>query len=400
MSKNYYLHFLLLIIICYTPLQIFFSGSAYGLIVFHFAITLFGFLSLYITKKSFRRLLNSKPLIIWLVLICYHLINTLYIKDYDDEFITFKLILYSQLLVPFLVMCISAYATIKNYTNTIYIVCVAFGLNLFFTIISLDFSESGLQRLGDSFFGANTIGHITLFFSFLISLNLINKRVKFINFLFAQTIPFILIVFTASRGSFIAYLINVLGFIYIVYNKNVYLFRITSLVSGLLILMYFSLENSLFLSRFLEIQNDINDIRYKGYSTGTIFDYLGERSQYYYYGFKIFKEHPISGIGLWNYKSYSQTYNVLHPEYLIHLTEGGIIAFSLFCIFYYSIINRLLKAKKRLLQHKKKLSLMLCFFLSIFTLFLVSRALYNVYLFVALGIILGLLIRLNKKINV
>ena len=399
MSKNYYLHCILLIIVCYTPLQIFFSGSGYGLIIFHFAITLFGFLSLYITKRSFRSLLNSKLFITWLILICYHLVNTIYLKDYDDEFITFKLILYSQLFVPFLAMCISAYATIKNYTNTIYIVCIAFGLNLFFTIISLDFSQFDSQRLGDSFFGANTIGHISLLFSFLISLNLFNKSVKLTNFLLFQTIPFVLIVYTASRGSFVAYLINILGFIHIVYNQK-YLIRLTVVASGLLILIYFYLENSLFISRFLEIQNDINEINYKGYSTGTIFDYLGERSKYYYFGFEIFKENPISGIGLWNYKSYSQTYNVLHPEYLIHLTEGGVIAFSLFCIFYYSIINRLIKTKKKLLQHKKKLSLMIYFFISLFTLFLVSRALYNVYIFVIIGIIVGFLIRLNIKNNV
>ena len=89
-------------------------------------------------------------------------------------------------------------------------------------------------------------------------------------------------------------------------------------------------------------QSDIDAVDHsrgrEEYLTGTVFDYiLGERIIYYAIGSEIFQENPLTGIGLTCYKSYTQGEFPMHVEWMVHLSEGGIIAFALYLIFLITI---------------------------------------------------------------
>ena len=80
-----------------------------------------------------------------------------------------------------------------------------------------------------------------------------------------------------------------------------------------------------------------------------LLDLLGDRGMFYVVGWRDFLTHPITGIG---YDNFSNVHRVdmhfsLHSEYLIHLTEGGLVASLLFLSFYYNVIKYLLKSWKK-----------------------------------------------------
>ena len=72
---------------------------------------------------------------------------------------------------------------------------------------------------------------------------------------------------------------------------------------------------------------------------------LGDRSVYYFEGWRIFKDHPWFGVGRDNYILYN-SYGplVCHVEIMAQLAEGGIIGSLLFLLFYLSLYRK--SAKK------------------------------------------------------
>lgn len=74
--------------------------------------------------------------------------------------------------------------------------------------------------------------------------------------------------------------------------------------------------------------------------------FLGERLTHYLLGWKLFLEHPITGIGLCNFKNVSGFYVQLHTEYMVQLCEGGIIGFILYASFIYGLLKSALKGIK------------------------------------------------------
>ena len=75
---------------------------------------------------------------------------------------------------------------------------------------------------------------------------------------------------------------------------------------------------------------------------------FGERAVYYRDGWDIFRNNPIAGVGMGNYitNSLSQTHRC-HVEYMVQLSEAGLIGTLLFFCFYYLLGKRLYDEFKR-----------------------------------------------------
>ena len=72
---------------------------------------------------------------------------------------------------------------------------------------------------------------------------------------------------------------------------------------------------------------------------------FGDRAGHYYYGWFLFLEHPLFGVGTGQTRI-NQGSNVLvytHTEYIAQLTDQGLFGFLLFVFFYYWIIKHLFK---------------------------------------------------------
>ena len=60
---------------------------------------------------------------------------------------------------------------------------------------------------------------------------------------------------------------------------------------------------------------------------------MGDRSRYYVLGWKFFIDNLWMGIGLGNYALHDPFGHLLHTEYMVQLTECGIIGTTLYLLF-------------------------------------------------------------------
>ena len=120
-------------------------------------------------------------------------------------------------------------------------------------------------------------------------------------------------------------------------------------VIGVTIVCYagnYMLYNTIGGQRLMNTQDDIN--RTKQLATGTFWDLLGDRGLMYYYSWPLFVEHPITGIGLYNYKNYGWgSGERLHTEYAVQYVENGLVGFIPFSLFIILLVTNLIKAIRR-----------------------------------------------------
>lgn len=74
---------------------------------------------------------------------------------------------------------------------------------------------------------------------------------------------------------------------------------------------------------------------------------LGDRVVQYEIGYTLFRQHPLTGIGITNFIPVSGFPYRLHTEYMVQLCENGIIGFSLLMLFYFLIIMNLLRRRTK-----------------------------------------------------
>ena len=81
------------------------------------------------------------------------------------------------------------------------------------------------------------------------------------------------------------------------------------------------------------------------YVTGTVFENFGDRGVYYVLGWEAFKDSPVFGIGLRNFKGlYYDT--VMHSEIMLQLAELGLIGFFLFARNLWYLSRDILKLRQ------------------------------------------------------
>ena len=71
---------------------------------------------------------------------------------------------------------------------------------------------------------------------------------------------------------------------------------------------------------------------------------MGDRAFMYDYGWELFLENPLTGIGLQNFR-WQNALGIelaLHSEYMVQICECGIIGSVLFLIFYYGMAKRII----------------------------------------------------------
>ena len=89
-----------------------------------------------------------------------------------------------------------------------------------------------------------------------------------------------------------------------------------------------------------------------------LFNFLGDRSIYYIEGWKLFKLHPIIGIGISNYVKVLPSDMPIHSEFMVQLAETGIIGSSLFILFHYTMFRRIFAVRKK--ENGKNIRLTMC----------------------------------------
>lgn len=312
----------------------------------HFGIVscLFVLFGLYYSRsKEFRDILMSLPLIVWLILTLYHCGNAM-IKhvsgvNYVDVFHGMKI---------YFCIAIFVYWAQIDLLKTLKILYRCFFIYLIVVFVLCGGFGSG--RLSGVVYatGIGQTAAVTVFYGAALSFL---KRKSYLVFFSYVIIPFTVALLSQTRNAIAMIVLVVLGyFAAVVFRKGLSIIKVIEICAVLLfgaITLSFVIYNSSLYQRSLEKKDqDSNSFYMKHNSTGSLFDLVvGDRLVYYVEGWKFFKSSPVTGIGMWGFREkYGGDYP-LHSEYMVHLCEGGLIAFSLWLFFIFCCAKNIKELK-------------------------------------------------------
>lgn len=349
------------------------DSTGYGLIFLSVIIVC-------INSKQLLSIQSHKPIIFWFLWCMFAFFNY-YIHTHTNPIGFFWL--YRKIFIPLITMSV----VVKEYRDNPYkILWLCFITHIAYILGGYIFDTGILYRnLGEE----NELGNafaitasLTLFY--MILLNRCGKLglVWFIILVF--TIVFII----AMSGTRKAFGAGIILFIFwglsIIDLKKIY----SWLLIGILLIIGFKgydyLIDNTYMGERMEILEKQQDEQLLPPDAPKFLYKLGDRAPHYYYGWLMFTKNPLFGLGVGQSRVGDNIY--IHSEYMVQLTDNGIIGFCLFVLLYSWIVIRLLKCLR------KKTSLTICMLGGLTTiLFLYITAWgweYPRY-FIPLGIIIG-----------
>lgn len=300
-------------------------------------------LFLYLNRPQFRRILFSWPLMIWLTLTFFHLFNGYKNHvpglDYVDALHGLKI--YSCIAV-------FTYWFQRDFWGTLKELLVTFSLYMVIALFVCDFGVEEGERMSGAIY-ATQLGQSVALIVIYLAMWAYHKRYPIVKTLLLTCIPLIFIILAQTRNPLAMVVIILVGYMFAdkFGRKKVNLKRLVLVMSALalvFVMAFIALKDTNLGQRFTGVSSKYeSSYQFEQYSTGTIFDSLvGDRLTYYVVGFSLFLKSPLTGIGLWNYRYVTGGDYPLHTEYMVHLCEGGIIAFVLWVLFELIVLKRVL----------------------------------------------------------
>jgi len=313
----------------------------------HFAIVSLIFIGvglLYFPSKSYRNILKSIPMVLWLILTIYHFGNAMVKNILEVNYID----LLHGLKIYFCI-AIFVYWGQNNLLQMLKILYKTFFIYLI-VVLAINSGSLGIGRLTGVIY-ATQVGQtaaITAFFG--VSITFLKRRNNLTLFSYVF-FPLIIAFLTQSRNAVMMIVIVLIGYFFAKACRNgtnivkiIKFLLITFLCLGTLFII--TLNSSLYQRSLTQTENHSKSYYKESNATGTIFDVIvGDRLIYYVEGWNFFKSNPITGIGMWGFQQkYGGDYP-LHSEYMVHLCEGGLVAFILWISFLIYCIKSILKSK-------------------------------------------------------
>jgi O-antigen ligase len=350
-----------------------------------------GIIAAHFSKKQFYKLALKKPALIWLIWVIYAFLNTLSNGlGYEDNLVTAFTIIF----VPYVLIVIISSLYLKNFKRLLDVLIFSFFVSLSI-ILFFDYKNLIIDRLSGEVH-ANETGIMATLLIMLLYLKYFNKWLKFINLLFLSILPLSAILITASRTALGGVALLILSH-YIINSSKSFFGVIMNFIFGagiLFIPITYLLNNTTIGERILSTTEQSEGL---GFESGNfILDNFGDRGVFYYYGWKVFEESPITGVGLGNYRFFNSAGLGQHSEYMIQLAELGIIGFFLFIAFYYQIFKNL-AAIKRVSSNRKEANIYRACIIIILVMITATR-MYRVWqLFIIVALCIGFIKK--KKIS-
>ena len=338
-KHSYFNYFFIAIVLLWAPLQgTIMTFDAKGRILF--ALTVIAFIVNY-NKQVFKKMLFSKPIIIWIIWVIYSAINMMS-KGFHNEYLSPSFYIITKLFMPLVIMSVCAYEYNKNnykLTKTLlYIFCIYSIIGFFFMTINRSHTSDGAATLGN-LLALNNL-YIIFYAGLLYKWGELSA-VKFIGFV---VFVFVVIIASATRKALGA--ATILLLFVVLSNMR---FNAKSFLSVLLLALTLYVGTNYIMKNTLmgERLSMTEEAGEKFNTSNNLFlNFLGDRALFYIVGTELFYEHPISGIGLLNFTEETGTDYRIHSEYMVQLAENGLIGSTLFILFYVSLISAIFKYRR------------------------------------------------------
>ena len=282
-----------------------------------------------------------KIMLIWGVWILYNIILSR-VKGFDMGSISFPIWAINCLIKPFITMLV-AYNTFRmDSDRTIkslfycWLVFVAIGIVTMQghtrDVMGEDVTRQS-NEMGNTFINASIF---LLMFAFYA----LNKGLIKINiFIVACLIEILAIVLSGSRKGMLS--IFIIFFMSYVGKKTDMSMKQFVRISFIAMIAYLVVQIIMtYTVAGLRIQAGLEE---EEYADNWFLSKMGDRAFMYDYGWELFLENPLTGIGLQNFR-WQNALGIelaLHTEYMVQICECGIIGSVLFLIFYYGMAKRI-----------------------------------------------------------
>lgn len=314
--------------------KIAYSSEGFGPI--HFLVVTFIALSLINAKKVIPQFINIKSIILFLLVIFLSI----------SELINFNVFYAVDTFNLKLIVSIFFFIVFSDYLNRdkgfVDFILLSFSLGVVtLLLISLYFPEIGYYHKGKYMImdeNPNSTGtRFALAAVFLCYFIVRGFRNNFILFLclLSYLILIYFTILTGSRGSLIFLIVS--SWILVLYSRRSYLFKISIFSSSLFIIV----------AGFGLLLNMEGDIGQK-WNLATEGDIAG-RDVIWDIALGVFFDNPYMGVGqsqyLYNMTSALGSAKDTHNLFIFLLSTGGIVAFSLYIIFFFYLLNRAVKTR-------------------------------------------------------
>lgn len=298
-------------------------------------------LLLNINNIEFRKVLKSTPVLIWGLWGIYTAVNWLFhrVETVQVPWIFIG----NQIFLVWIAMVVVTYECRRNYQTTLKFILSCF---VIYVIFGLLFQRDTIYQSGR---GGAVLGNVLPLTSLSMVATAVFMYVKkwltLKNLVIIIILSLAAILFVATRKALGGLLILLFFLLITKYPLN-NVKNFLSLIFGLLVFyvgLSFMLDNTILGERMHGIDESANQFNT---SNLRILNFLGDRAYFYIKGWEIFKEHPLTGIGINNFMYIDKLKLPFHTEYMAQLAENGIIGTILYVLFYCNIFKQIIRARK------------------------------------------------------
>ena len=307
-----------------------------------FVLTLFVLLFNLAFNPEVRKLMAKKPFVIWLVWIVYAFINMM-TKGYHYSSNTPLFYLVNNLFIPYLALVLTCHESCINHSRVIKLLTFSF---MFYCVLGYFFMDNIRTEDDTSITLGNSLAINASLLVFLLCAAKLVKSIKGLTFGLLVAFMLLIIISTATRKAFGVALILLafyaLGLISL-RPRNIVFVAVLSI--GAYVGLNYLMDKT-YLGERLAATGEQAEMRENMASDNRFLQFVGDRAPHYVLGWEIFKEQPLTGIGLYNFMRVSGSNERLHTDYMVQFTENGLIGFCLFVLYYLWFIMNLIKMRK------------------------------------------------------
>lgn len=316
------------------------DSAGYGLIFLSVVV-------LVLNARSFKTLQLTKPIVFWLIW-CFYAFLNYYTHPHDVNPIGI-FGLYRKIFIPLIAMTVVVKEYRDNETGLLRVALITY---LMYAIGGYYFDSGILYRdLGEE----NDLGNayaITVCFS-LFYLAVLNRmgKLRMVWFLVLSAIVIIALAMSGTRKAFGAGCIMIVFWALSVFDLRkfrTWCFIAIFVYGGLK--GYNALIENTYMGQRMEVLEQQQEMNLPP-DAPQFLSVFGDRASHYYYGWELFQKHPLLGVGPGQTRVGS---SYIHSEYMVQLTDNGLIGFTLFFAFYWWIGIRILR------QYQRNKSITIC----------------------------------------
>lgn len=290
-------------------------------------------------NREFGGIFTSRPVVFWWLWALYSFVNWLIIGISPDSMPAWTFVA-RHFVYPLMTMVFVYYEGSKNLGLTTKILIIAYSIYLFMGL-TMQSAGSGSGTGWDARGGAelgNSLPLNACVLAFLSCFAYMRKQLRFKILAGLIILCTAAILFTATRKAFAALGIIIIFLVMakIGIRKPSDIFKFAFIMLALYIGVDYILSNTLMGDRMATIgeQSERYDI-----GNSLFLQFVGDRAIQYMLSWDIFLEHPLTGIGIKNFATYSDFPYPLHTEYMVQLAEGGLMG----TLLYFGFISGLIK---------------------------------------------------------